>query len=73
MTSLSKKIELFSDKSREPATQEVSRKPQHHPQTERLILRCLDGETAAYAALYQLYAPYIYRLIFSLLQHKEDS
>lgn len=53
--------------------QEVSRKPQHHPQTEYLIKRCLNGETAAYAALYQLYAPYIYRLIYSLLNHKEDS
>ncbi|MDT8307174.1 MAG: sigma-70 family RNA polymerase sigma factor [Anaerolineae bacterium] len=40
---------------------------------EMLIARCLDGEDVAYDALYQRYAPYIYRLVYALLQHRQDA
>lgn len=42
-------------------------------QTQALIERCLAGEEAAYMALYNRYATMIYRLTYSLLQHKEDA
>ena len=38
-----------------------------------LIARCLAGEEAAYVALYNRYARYVYRLAFNLLQHREDA
>lgn len=38
-----------------------------------LIARCRRGDESAFAALYHRYAPYIYRLTYSLLQHKEDA
>jgi RNA polymerase sigma-70 factor (ECF subfamily) len=38
-----------------------------------LLSRCLAGEEAAYTALYNRYAPYIYRLTYGLLQHREDA
>ena len=41
--------------------------------TAVLIARCLAGEESAYAALYNLYAAEIYRLCYSLLQHREDA
>lgn len=40
---------------------------------ETLIARCLDGEEIAYSMLYSRYASNIYRLIFGLLQHKQDA
>ncbi len=42
-------------------------------QSHRLINRCLSGEEAAYVALYNQYAAMIYRLCYSLLQHREDA
>jgi RNA polymerase sigma-70 factor (ECF subfamily) len=41
--------------------------------TQSLIVRCLAGEESAYADLYNQYAAMIYRLNYSLLQHKEDA
>lgn len=41
--------------------------------SQALIARCLDGEETAYAALYDEYASMIYRLAYSMLQHKEDA
>ena len=38
-----------------------------------LISRCLEGEEQAYVTVYNQYAESIYRLCFSLLQHKEDA
>lgn len=38
-----------------------------------LIQRCLNGEQAAYADLYGLYAKDVYRLVFGLLGHQEDT
>lgn len=38
-----------------------------------IIARCLAGEEAAHVALYDRYAAYVYRLCFSLLQHREDA
>ncbi|MAU02095.1 MAG: hypothetical protein CL608_33580 [Anaerolineaceae bacterium] len=38
-----------------------------------LIQRCLTGEETAYVALYNQYAGMIYRLCYSLLQHREDA
>lgn len=43
------------------------------PQIQALITRCLAGEELAYVALYNAHADMIYRLTFSLLQHKEDA
>ncbi len=40
---------------------------------QALITRCLAGDDGAYMALYQEHAGMIYRLAFSLLQHKEDA
>lgn len=40
---------------------------------EPLIGRCLAGDAAAHAALYQKYATTIYRLTYSLLRHREDA
>jgi RNA polymerase sigma-70 factor, ECF subfamily len=38
-----------------------------------LISRCLLGDQAAYAALYRIYAGDVYRLVYSLLGHREDA
>lgn len=38
-----------------------------------ILERCLAGDEAAYALLYQRYAGYIYRLVYGLLQHREDA
>jgi RNA polymerase sigma-70 factor (ECF subfamily) len=40
---------------------------------DRLIARCLQGEAGAHLAVYNQYAAPIYRLCFSLLQHREDA
>ncbi len=42
-------------------------------QSQALISRCLAGEETAYVALYNQYAGMIYRLCYSLLQHREDA
>jgi RNA polymerase sigma-70 factor (ECF subfamily) len=42
-------------------------------QIQRLITRCLAGEESAYTALYDRFASMIFRLNFSLLQHREDA
>jgi RNA polymerase sigma-70 factor (ECF subfamily) len=42
-------------------------------QSRALIARCLAGEEAAYVGLYNLYAGLIYRLVYSMLQQKEDA
>ncbi len=42
-------------------------------QSQALISRCLAGEEMAYVALYNQYAGMIYRLCYSLLQHREDA
>jgi RNA polymerase sigma-70 factor (ECF subfamily) len=41
--------------------------------TPDIILRCLNGEEAAYAALYQLFSADIYRHVFGLLGQHEDT
>ena len=38
-----------------------------------LIQRCLDGDQAAYAALYDTVAPGLYRLAYSILLHQQDA
>ena len=42
-------------------------------ETAALIARCLDGEQAAYVALYEQYSGVIYRLAYSLLQQQQDA
>ncbi len=42
-------------------------------ETTVLIQRCLQGEEAAYAALYDAHSGMIYRLSYSLLQNQEDA
>ena len=41
--------------------------------THQLISHCLAGEEASYVALYNAYSGMIYRLLYSMLQHKEDA
>lgn len=41
--------------------------------SQPLIARCLAGEETAYVSLYNQYAGMIYRLAYSMLQHKEDA
>lgn len=43
------------------------------PTTEALIERCLHDEQAAYAALYERFAPGLYRLCYSLVLNAEDA
>lgn len=45
----------------------------HSGEEAGIIARCLAGEEAAFVALYDRYATYVYRLCFSLLQHREDA
>ena len=40
---------------------------------QALIERCLTGDETAYAILYDQFASTIYRLTYSMLQHKEDA
>ncbi len=42
-------------------------------ENEAIIARCLTGEETAYVALYNLYAGMIYRLVYSMLQEREDA
>jgi RNA polymerase sigma-70 factor (ECF subfamily) len=42
-------------------------------QSQALIACCLAGEETAYVTLYNLYAGMIYRLVYSMLQQKEDA
>jgi RNA polymerase sigma-70 factor (ECF subfamily) len=39
----------------------------------KLIARCLTGDQAAYAALYETVAPGLYRLAYSILLHQQDA
>ncbi len=43
------------------------------PDLDVLIARCLDGDQAAYATLYDRYAPSLYRLAFSVLLVEQDA
>jgi RNA polymerase sigma-70 factor (ECF subfamily) len=40
---------------------------------EALIARCLNGDEAAFDLIYQRYAAYIYRLVYGLLQQRQDA
>ena len=42
-------------------------------QTHQLISQCLAGDETSYVALYNVYSGMIYRLAYSMLQHKEDA
>jgi RNA polymerase sigma-70 factor (ECF subfamily) len=42
-------------------------------QTQALIARCLKGDESAYATLYEQHGAMIYRLTYSILQHREDA
>ncbi|NWG15031.1 MAG: RNA polymerase sigma factor [Chloroflexi bacterium] len=41
--------------------------------TDALIARCLKGDQAGYAQLYEQHAPAIYRLCYSLLLNRQDA
>jgi RNA polymerase sigma-70 factor (ECF subfamily) len=41
--------------------------------TLALIQRCLEGDQIAYAALYDHYAPGLYRLCYGLVLHRQDA
>ncbi len=40
---------------------------------EPIIERCLEGDQSCYEALYNEFAPSIYRLCYSILLHKQDA
>ncbi|KXK19188.1 MAG: ECF subfamily RNA polymerase sigma-24 factor [Chloroflexi bacterium OLB15] len=42
-------------------------------QTKQLVQRCLKGDQSGFAALYDLFAPGLYRLCYSLLLNREDA
>ncbi len=50
-----------------------SPEPFSSDETQLLIGRCLAGEQSAYVALYDQFSGVIYRLAYSLLQHREDA
>lgn len=43
------------------------------PETDALIAGCLKGDEASFAALYDRFAPSIYRLCYSLLMNHQDA
>jgi RNA polymerase sigma-70 factor (ECF subfamily) len=47
--------------------------PQEQAQIEALINRSMKGDQSAYAALYEIVAPGLYRLAYSILLHEEDA
>lgn len=47
--------------------------PLANHETLALIERCLAGDEVAHAALYNQHAGMVYRLAYSLLQHREDA
>ena len=51
----------------------ISAIPAGNSTTEFLISQCLAGEDFAYQQVYNLYKGSIYRLCYSLLQHREDA
>lgn len=42
-------------------------------QTDAIIARCLAGDQTGYSELYEMYAPGLYRLCYSLLMNREDA
>lgn len=51
----------------------ASNSQQDHTETNELIACCLHGDQTAYQALYDQFAPGIYRLCYSLLLNREDA
>jgi RNA polymerase sigma-70 factor (ECF subfamily) len=49
------------------------RRIDNDPDLPELIARCLDGDQTAYAALYERYAPGLYRLAYSILLVVQDA
>lgn len=49
------------------------RRRANDPDLPDLIARCLDGDQAAYATLYERYAPGLYRLAYSVLLVAQDA
>ena len=47
--------------------------PYTDAETDQLIARCLAGDETSYVPLYNTYSGMIYRLSYSMLQHKEDA
>jgi RNA polymerase sigma-70 factor (ECF subfamily) len=54
-------------------TQVLDRRSDNDPDLPELIARCLDGDQAAYAAMYNRYAPGLYRLAYSILLVVQDA
>lgn len=53
----------------QPANERVA----NDPDLPELIARCLTGDQAAFAALYEQYAPALYRLAYSVLLDQQDA
>jgi RNA polymerase sigma-70 factor (ECF subfamily) len=51
----------------------LDRRSSNDPDLSGLIARCLGGDQAAYAALYDRYAPGLYRLAYSILLVVQDA
>src|SRR5664279_4373635 len=56
-----------SNRSMKPST------PPEQTEIEALIRRCLQGEQESYATLYELVAPGLYQLAYSILLHQQDA
>jgi RNA polymerase sigma-70 factor, ECF subfamily len=53
--------------------QNATRRSTNDPDLMDLIARCLDGDQAAYATLYERYAASLYRLAYSVLLVEQDA
>ncbi len=56
-----------------PAETQITGRAANDPDLEGLIAACLAGDQAAYAAIYERYAPNLYRLAYSLLLVEQDA
>lgn len=61
---------MTNNESFQPASVE---RAANDPDLPELIARCLDGDQAAFAALYERYAPALYRLAYSVLLDQQDA
>lgn len=56
-----------------PRAGPVAERAANDPDLPDLITRCLDGDQVAFAALYERYAPALYRLAYSVLLDAQDA
>ena len=57
----------------QPPHDEIAERAANDPDLPDLIARCLGGDQSAFAALYERYAPALYRLAYSVLRDTQDA